>query len=117
MAHCRKIIDPAYDNKDPGGSDGKESACNAGDRGFNLWVRKIPRRREWQPMPVFLPREFHGQRSLEGCGSWGHKESDTIEQLTHTRTKESYRNDITDTLHLAPSGGPCVTLAFSLSLT
>ena len=38
----------------PGGSDGK----------FDPWVRKILWRREWQPTPVFLPGEFHGQRSL-----------------------------------------------------
>ena len=28
------------------------------------WIGKIPWRREWQPTPVFLPGEFHGQRSL-----------------------------------------------------
>ena len=38
----------------PGGSDGKESACNAGDLGSHAWVGKIPRRREWQPTPVFF---------------------------------------------------------------
>ena len=27
-------------------------------------IRKIPWRREWQPTPVFLPGEFHGQRRL-----------------------------------------------------
>ena len=32
----------------PGGSDGKESACNEGDPGFDPWVGKIPWRREWQ---------------------------------------------------------------------
>ena len=37
------------------------------------WVRKIPWRREWQPIPVFLPGEFHGQRSLVGYSRWGHK--------------------------------------------
>ena len=31
------------------------------------WVGKIPWRRAWQPTPVFLPRESHGQRSLAGC--------------------------------------------------
>ena len=46
------------------------------------WVRKIPWRRAWQPTPVFLPGEFHGQRSLECYGPWGRKESDTTEQLT-----------------------------------
>ena len=25
-----------------------------------------PLEKEWQPTPVFLPGEFHGQRSLEG---------------------------------------------------
>ena len=32
--------------------------------GFNPWVGKIPWRREWQPTPLFLPEQFHGQRSL-----------------------------------------------------
>ena len=31
---------------------------------------------EWLPTPVFLPREFPGQRSLAGYSPWGHKESD-----------------------------------------
>ena len=39
-------------------------------------------RRKWQPIPVFLPGEFHGQRSLVGYSPWGHKESDTTEWLT-----------------------------------
>ena len=38
-----------------------------------------PLEKEWQPTPVFLPRESHGQGSLVGCGPWGHKESDTTE--------------------------------------
>ena len=45
----------------PCGSAGKESACSAGDPGLII-VRKIPWRREWQPSPVFLLEEFHGQR-------------------------------------------------------
>ena len=49
--------------------------------GFNLWVRKIPWRREWLPTPVFLPGEFHGQRNLMGYSPWGYKESDTTERL------------------------------------
>ena len=35
--------------------------------------------REWQPTPAFLPGKSHGQRSLVGYSSWGHKESDTTE--------------------------------------
>ena len=37
--------------------------------GFNPWVRKIPWRRAWQPTPVLLPAESHGQRSLAGLQS------------------------------------------------
>ena len=55
---------------------GKESACQCGRCGFDLWVGKIPWRRKWQSTPVFLPGEFHGQRSLAGYSPWGHTESD-----------------------------------------
>ena len=49
---------------------------------------KIPQRRESLATPVFLPGEFHGQRSLVGCSPWSHKESDTTERLsTHTDIK------------------------------
>ena len=34
--------------------------------GFDPWVRKIPWRRVWQPTPVLLPGESHGQRRLAG---------------------------------------------------
>ena len=46
---------------------------------FNPWLGKISWGREWQPTLVFLPEEFHGQRSLVGYSSWGHKESDMTE--------------------------------------
>ena len=36
------------------------------------------------PTLVFLPGEFHRQRSLAGYSPWGHKESDTTKQLTLT---------------------------------
>ena len=39
----------------PGGSADKESACNAGDLGFEPWVGKIPWRRERLPIPIFWP--------------------------------------------------------------
>ena len=50
--------------------------------GFDPWVGKIPCRREWQPTPVFLPGEYHGQRSLVGYSPRGYKESDKTEGLT-----------------------------------
>ena len=47
------------------------------------WVGKSPWRKEWLPTPVFfLPRKFHGQRSLVGYSPWGCKQSDTIERLS-----------------------------------
>ena len=52
----------------PGGSDGKASACNRKPR-FNTWVRKIPQRRQWQPTPVSLSGESHGQREPGGLQS------------------------------------------------
>ena len=48
------------------GTSGKEPACQCRGHkryGFNPWVGKIPWRRAWQPTPVFLPGESHGQRS------------------------------------------------------
>ena len=51
----------------PGGASGKELACQhrrCKRLRFDPWVGKIPWRRKWQPTPVFLPRESHGQRSL-----------------------------------------------------
>ena len=67
----------------PGSSSGKESTCNAGDPGSTPGSGRFPWRREWLPTPVFLPEELRGQGSLAGHSPWGHKESDTAEQLTH----------------------------------
>ena len=50
-------------------------------RGFDPWVGKIPWRRQWQPIPVFLPGESRGQRSLAGYSPWGRKESGTTERV------------------------------------
>ena len=49
--------------------------------GFDPCVGKIPWRRKWQPTPVFLPGESHGQSSLIGYSPRGHKELDTTEWL------------------------------------
>ena len=64
----------------PGGSVVKNLPAIARDvkkPRFNLWVGKIPWRKKWQPTPVFLPREFHGQRSLVGYSPLTRKELDT----------------------------------------
>ena len=60
----------------PGGASGKEPACQCRRHKrhrFNPWVRKSPWRRAWQSIPVFLPGESHGQRSLAGYSPQGHK--------------------------------------------
>ena len=51
--------------------------CSTPGLGRSLW------RRAWQPTPVFLSRESHGQWSLVGCSTWGHKESDMTEATKH----------------------------------
>ena len=53
----------------PGGTVGKESACQRRRHKmskFNPWVGKIPWKRKWQSTPVLLPGKSHGQRSLVG---------------------------------------------------
>ena len=52
-------------------SVGKGSACNSGDLGSIPGLEKIPWRRKWQPTPVFLPEESHGQRNQAGYSPWG----------------------------------------------
>ena len=55
----------------PGGSDGKESACNVGDLGSIPGLGRSPREENGNPTPLFLPGESHGWRSLVGCQSMG----------------------------------------------
>ena len=66
---------------------GKESACQCRRRRFDPWVRKIPWRRAWQPTPVFVPGESHGQRNLvcylQSIGS-RRVRHDSVTRHTHT---------------------------------
>ena len=52
---------------------------------------KVPQRREWQPAPVFLPGESHGQRSMVGYSPWGRKESDLTETTEHAHMHLYYQ--------------------------
>ena len=65
----------------PGGSDGKSICLQWGRPGLNPWVVKIPWRRKWQPISVFLPGKSHGWRSLAGYSPWGGKELGMTEWL------------------------------------
>ena len=65
----KAMVFPSVSYGFPISVDGKESACNAGDQDL-IPVGKILWRREWQPTPGFLPREFHGQ--ITGSQRVGH---------------------------------------------
>ena len=62
--------------------------------GITLFKMKIQRHsRKWQPIPIFLPRESHGQGSLVGNSPQGHKESDMTEATQHAC--KHYRSPLT----------------------
>ena len=72
-----------YNLSFPSGASDKEFTCQCGKckrQSFNPWVRKIPWRRKWQPTPVFLPGESHGQRTRRTTVH-GVTELDTSEHL------------------------------------
>ena len=76
----------------PGGASGKEPACQCmrfKRCGFNPWVGKIPWRQAGQPTPVFLPGEFHGQRSLMGQSIASHRVKHEWSNLWHTHARLS----------------------------
>ena len=53
---------------------GKKPTCQYRIHGFSLWVGKVPEEGNTaDPTPIFLPGKSHGQRSLAGSSSWGHK--------------------------------------------
>ena len=80
--HSKDLIQLPADEGFPGGSDGKESACNMGDLGSIPGSGRAPLRKEWQPILLFFPGESHGQRSLVGYSPWDNKESDMTKWLT-----------------------------------
>ena len=72
----------------PDGSVVKNPPANAGAAGSIPGSGRSPWSRKWQRPPVFFPGKFHGQRSLRGCGPWGHKELDTTEHTAmHTHSQ------------------------------
>ena len=72
----------------PSGSDGKASACSAGDPGSIPGLGRSPGEGNGNPLtPVLLPGKFHGW-SLVRYSPWGNKESDTTERLHFTADKK-----------------------------
>ena len=66
----------------PGGSDGKESSCNARDLGSIPGLGRSPGGGHGNPLQYSSLENPHGQRILEGYTPWGHKELDTSQQLS-----------------------------------
>ena len=77
----------------PAGSSGKESTCRCRRCkrcGFEPWVGRISWRRWWQPTPVTLPGECHGQRSLAGYSPWGAKRQTSPSDSAHTHSAHTF---------------------------
>ena len=55
----------------PGGSVGKELACNSGDANWIPGLGRFPWRRAWQPTRVFLPGESPWTEKPGGLQSMG----------------------------------------------
>jgi len=68
----------------PGGSVGKESACNVADLGSIPGSGRSPGGGHSNPLQYSFLENPHGQRSLAGYSPQGHKESDTTERFKHT---------------------------------
>ena len=72
----------------PGGSDSKESTCNAGDLGSIPGLGRSPGGGHGNPLQHSCLENPQGQRNLAGHSPWGHKESDTTKQLsTHSHIR------------------------------
>ena len=66
----------------PGGSDGKEYACNVGDLGLIPGLGRSHGEGHGNPLQYSCLENPHGLRSLVGYSSWGHKELDMTERLS-----------------------------------
>ena len=90
---------------------GKESACQCRRHrrcALDPWIEKIPWRREWQPIPVFLPGNFHKQRNLVGYSPGGHTASEmtvsmyTLSQFLDLKWKRNGKKCIPSLLKTSP---------------
>ena len=79
--HCLDVPKFTYPIGFPGGSEGKASACKAGDLCLIPGSGRSPGERNGQPTPVLFPEESRRRRSLVGYSQWGCKESDMTERF------------------------------------
>ena len=88
-ANVKRVTTGLKNSVFPGCSVVRNLPVNSGDTRFNLWVRKIPWRRKWQPTPEFLPGKFHGQRNLEGYSHGVPKSQMRLSTHIHTQVSPS----------------------------
>ena len=106
-----------------GGAIGKEPTCQCRRRkrcGFDPWVGKILWRRAWQPTPVFLPGESHGQRSLAGwsMGSqdWTHISEFARTHIHHLRSVKPCAGPLANKNSFQPYNGLGVMIITKLQM-
>ena len=90
----------------------KKSTCQCRRHGFDPWVGKIPWQRKWQPTPVFLPGESHGQRSLVGhrsCKLQVHRVAKSRTQLSNLAHKQQRNTNTQNSWFIAGPWGTSVT--------
>ena len=91
--------------KSPSGSEGKASACNAGDLGSILsW--EDPLEKEMATHSSILAWKIPWTEKLVGYSPWGHKESDTTEQL-HFHSHFTFKPKLTNKVNLFKTVGNC----------
>ena len=102
----------------PGGKVVKESTCQC-QRYKKMWVPSLgwedPWRRKWQPTPVFLPGESHGQRRLAGYTPWGQKRPTWLN--THAQSVPQYYPTLSDPTHCSTPGFPVYHQLLKLAQT
>ena len=72
----------------PGGSAGKEAACNEGNLGLIPELGRSPGGRPGNPLQFSCLEKPHGMRSLVGYSPWGHEELDITEWLSTAQHEE-----------------------------
>ena len=82
QGHCLYLFQCIVAVGSPGGSEGKESACNVGDLGSIPGLGRSPGGGHGNPLQYSYLENPHGQRCLVGYSPWGRQESDTTERLS-----------------------------------
>ena len=99
----------------PGGSDGKESTCNAGDLGSIPGLGRFPGGGHGNPLQYSCLENPHEQRSLVGYSPWGPKDLDTTEQVS-THSAQVGRESRKEGICVRMAGSLCCTVETNATL-